>query len=396
MFDLSEQVIGAVSDTRPAPRIRTSVFTRAVLVMFWARLGSLNALVESAGSRFWRGWLEADMPSDDSTGRVFSKVDRGILRRGLHHVYARLKRNKALTKIGGLTVAVLDGHETHASYLRHCSGCLERTVHTAAGDRIQYYHRNVTLMLLAGRLRLLLDMEPQKPGEDEVATGVRLLRRVLADYPRAFQLVLADAFYCKAPFVNFLWSHHRYVLVVLKDERRELYEDALGLFKIHQPQQGKYRNRKCLWWDVRDLTTWEQVTTPMRVVRSQETYCVRRQASKALTVETSEWIWATNLPPSLASAEWVVRLGHARWDIENYGFNELVNGWHADHIYRHDPDAIEAFYLTAFLAFNTFHAFWILNLKPECRKGKTELYWIRMFISQIYPNGLKSKPVRAP
>lgn len=385
-----------MSDGRPAPRIQTCVFTKAVLGMFWVRLGSLNALVESAGSWFWKHWLRSKMPSADSVGRVFAVLDRGGLRKGVHRIYVRLKRNKALGGIGGLTVAVLDGHETHASYLRHCRGCLERTVHTAAGDRIQYYHRNVTLMLLAGRLRLLLDMEPQKPGEDEVATGTRLLDRVLADYPRAFQVVLADALYCKAPFVNFLSSHHKYILVVLKDERRDLYEDVLGLCKIQPPHEGRYRKRKCLWWDVQDLTTWKQVTTPMRVVRSQETYSVRRQATKELTSETSEWMWATNLPPSLARTELVVRLGHARWDIENYGFNELVNGWHADHVYKHDPDAIEAFYLVVFVAFNIFHAFLILNLKPQRRKGKTERYWILLFIAEIYPNGLKNKRVRAP
>jgi hypothetical protein len=34
------------------------------------------------------------------------------------------------------------------------------------------------------------------------------------------------------------------------------------------------------------------------------------------------------------------RLGHQRWDIENYGFNELANEWHSDHVFRHDPGAI--------------------------------------------------------
>lgn len=364
--------------------------------MFWVRLGSLNALVESAGSRFWKKWLGAKMPSDDSFGRVGAQLNLGTLRKSLHHIYVRLKRNKALGGIGGLTVAVLDGHETHASYLRHCPGCLERTVHTAAGDKIQYYHRNVTLMLLAGRLRLLLDMEPQKPREDEGSAGMRLLTRVLGAYPRAFQVLLADAFYCKAPFVNFLWSHHKYILVVLKDERRELYEDVLGLCKIHPPHEGRYRKRKCLWWDVQNLTTWPQVASLMRVIRSFETYSARRQATKEVIPETSEWMWVTNLPPSLASTELIVRLGHARWDIENYGFNELVNGWYADHVYKHDPDAIEAFYLLAFIAFNTFHAFLVLNLKPEYRQGKTERFWIRIFISEIYPNGLKNNPVRAP
>ena len=80
---------------------------------------------------------------------------------------------------------------------------------------------------------------------------------------------------------------------------------------------------------------------------------------------------------------------------QNYGFNELVNGWHADHVYKHDPDAIEAFYLLVFIAFNIFHAFWALNLKPEHRKGKTEAFWIRILISEIYPNG-STKDVRAP
>jgi len=36
--------------------------------------------------------------------------------------------------------------------------------------------------------------------------------------------------------------------------------------------------------------------------------------------------WVTTLSAAQASTELVVRLGQARWDIENYGFNELVNG----------------------------------------------------------------------
>jgi hypothetical protein len=31
---------------------------------------------------------------------------------------------------------------------------------------------------------------------------------------------------------------------------------------------------------------------------------------------------------------------------------EQTNGWHADHVYKHHPGAIEAFYLLVLLAFN--------------------------------------------
>lgn len=73
------------------------------------------------------------MISADTMGRVHAVVDVGQLRDGLHQIYSRLKRNTALPLNLGLDVAVLDGHEQHASYLRHCAGCLERTVKTRTG-----------------------------------------------------------------------------------------------------------------------------------------------------------------------------------------------------------------------------------------------------------------------
>ena len=68
--------------------------------------------------------------------------------------------------------------------------------------------------------------------------------------------------------------------------------------------------------------------------------------------------------PQQAPTERIVALGHQRWDIENFGFSELLNGWEADHIYKHDGGAIEAFLLMAFLAYNIFHAFIGLTSSP--------------------------------
>jgi len=390
VFDLSDNVIARVRDRRECPRIPTPVIVKGAVALFWARLGSLNALETVAAAPLWKKWLNRAMASADTMGRVYAVVDPDGLREGIHRVYERLKRNKALPDIGGLGVAVLDGHESHASYRRHCSGCLQRTISTKHGDRVQYYHRNVTLMLLPGSrpglkpIRLLLDAEPQRPGEDEVATGSRLLGRTIPAYPRAFDLVLADALYATAPFFNFVLSHRKHALVVLKDERRNIYQDAAGLLTLVAPEQGRHRSRNCLWWDFEDLVSWPEVNTPLRVIRSVETYSVRRQLDQELTQETSEWMWVTTLPRAQASTERAVSLGHQRWDIENHGFNELVQHWHADHVYKHDSNAIEAFLLTTFLAYNIFHAFLTLNLKPQIRRGKTEIYWARLVAAELY------------
>ena len=318
------------------------------------------------------------MVSADTMGRVQAAMDVGQLRDGLHQIYSRLKRNKALPLNLGLDVAVLDGHEQHASYRRHCSGCRQRTVKTEQGERLQYYHRQVTLMLLPGArssgkpLRVLLDCEPMLPDEDEVACGMRLLTRVLAAYPRAFDLVLADALYATAPFFNFLIDRGKHALVVLKDDRRNLYQDAAGLYAHVPPQRAERRGRDCQWWDFPNLVSWPQVKAPLRVVRSLETYSVRRQLDKTVTQETSDWVWVTTLPSQQAPTERIVAWGHQRWDIENFGFNELVNGWEADHIYRHDAKAIGAFLLLVFPRLQHFQTAFIgLNLKPQLRDSKT-------------------------
>jgi len=390
VFELSENVIARIWDRRECPRIPTPVIVKGAMALFWARLGSLNALETVAAAPLWKQWLSRPMASADTMGRVYAAVDPDGLRAGIHHVYERLKRNKALPDIGWLGVAALDGHESHASYRRHCSGCLQRTVTTQQGERIQYYHRQVTLMLLPGSrpglkpIRLLLDVEPQRPGEGEVATGLRLLKRVIAAYPRAFDLVLADALYATVPFFNFLLSRRKHALVVLKDERRNIHQDVAGLLTLVAPDEGRYRSRNCLWWDFEDLVSWPEVNTPLRVIRSVETCSVRRQLDRELTEETSEWMWVTTLPRAQASTARAVSLGHQRWDIENHGFNELVQGWHADHVYKHDSNAIEAFLLTAFLAYNLFHAFITLNLKPQIRRGKTEIYWARLVAAELY------------
>jgi hypothetical protein len=308
----------------------------------------------------------------------------------MHRVYDRLKRNKALPHLYGLGVVVLDGHESHASYLRHCPGCLQRTIHCEGGDRIQFYHRQITLLLLPGAspghaaVRLLLDQEPQQPEQDEVQTALRLLARVIPAYPRAFDLVLADALYAQARFFNFLLDRGKHALVVLKDDRRDLYQGVAGLFNHVAPQVGCYRSRQCSWWDFPDLLSWPQVHTPVRVIRSLETYSVRRQLDQRDQPQSSDWIWVTTLSPTQVPVERAVHLGHQRWDIENYGFNELVNEWHSDHVFKHDPGAIECFLLVAFLASNVFHAFLALNVKPAARKGKTHIFWAKLIAAELY------------
>lgn len=80
VFHLSVLLIGSITDSRPEPRITTATVAKASMVLFWARLGSLNALEMSGAPRFWKRWLSHPMPSADTMGDVHAKIDAGTVR----------------------------------------------------------------------------------------------------------------------------------------------------------------------------------------------------------------------------------------------------------------------------------------------------------------------------
>ena len=77
-------------------------------------------------------------------------------------------------------------------------------------------------------------------------------------------------------------------------------------------------------------------------------------------------------------------LGHSRWDIENQGFNEAANQWHSNHVYRHHPIAIPAFWLLTMLVINVFRAFYLRNLKPQRHRYSSMLHVARCLTAELY------------
>jgi hypothetical protein len=364
--------------------------------MFLCRLGSLHALEQTRRRSLWHRWLGRALPSADTLGRVAGLIELDDVRALGQHLYTRLKRGKALNPPAhGWLVAVLDGHEMHASFKRHYPGCLERTIHTKQGDRIQYYHRVVAVSLVTRDLRVLLDAEPVRAGEDEIAAALRLLDRVVQAYPRAFDLVQGDGLYTDPRFFQWATAHGKYALAVLKDERRDLLHEAQQLFEPMAPVILREENilREC--WDLEGFRTWPQAGVPVRVVRRRETHRVRRQLDQQIHAEISEWYWVTTLPTRQAPTGTVVQLGHGRWDIENQGFNELVNQWHADHVYRHEPTALLVFWLLAQICLTVFCAFFRRNLKPAAQAAMSRLHVARMIQAELYLSLTRAPPLSA-
>ena len=379
-------------DARKRPRITAAAVARATLAMMLARLGSFNSLEQTRFSSFWRRFLQGDLPSADTMGRVCQGMELEPIREIQHALYERLKRMKALAPPAhGLMLAVVDGHETHATRHRCCSGCLQRTIKTRDGECTEYYHRVVCMLLVGAEMCFQVDAEPILPGEDEVTAALRLFDRAVEDYPRAFDVVAGDGLYARADFFNHVKDRGKDVLAVLKDDRRDLLQDAQGLWAQTRPvvqQRGKVQ-QEC--WDLSGFATWPQCHHPVRVVRSRETREVRRQLDKQIESQVSDWTWVTTLAPQRAATGAVVQMGHHRWTIENQGFNEAVTRWHGDHVYRHQATAMLVMWLWMLVAMNLFAAFYRRNLKPQVRAACSTLQIARQIMAELLA-GLPPQP----
>jgi len=248
----------------------------------------------------------------------------------------------------------------------------------------------------------MLDAEPIQPGKDEVGTALRLLDRVVRAYPRAFDVLLGDALYADSRFFNYALDHGKDALAVLKDERRDLLQDAYALFGQTPPLDLPATNGRVQAWDLEGFTTWPQVRKSVRVVRSLETKTLHRQLPPHVEEQQADWVWVTTLPKARAGSAAVLHMGHGRWTIENQGFNEMVNQRYADPVYKHEPRAIPSklrarlnFWLLAMACLHVFRAFYGRNLKPALRRAANMVNVARRIAAELH-NDITGNLPRAP
>ncbi len=371
-------------DHRVKPEIPAVVFAKALLMLWLCRLPSLNALETSGRRGAGRRFLRHDMPCADQIANISEILDVPGLRAVLGRMYKRLVRNKVLRPMHGHRLAVIDGHEINASYDRCCPQCQTRQIMVNGEPRTQYYHRVVVFLLVGPGFRFLLDVELLQPHDDEGTAALRLVHRVLKDYPRCFDILLGDGLYPQARLFTLLRHHGKHALVVLKDERRDLLKDARGLFGPQPHADYALGSTRYQCWDIENLDSWDSLPDKVRVVRSVETTTrhERKKGQRIQRQQTVEWVWVTTLPSAEVSTATAVCFGHERWRIENEAFNELSNQWHADHYYHHHPTSITALWLLLFIAHALFHCF-LRNLKPCRRQGLPTYVWAWLMLSEF-------------
>ena len=372
-------IIATITDERLKPQIATVKIIAAIIVMQFSNLGSLNSLSQAISVKN----LKKDIPSVSTIARSADSINLEEIRGVGIEIYKKARKSKMLSSCHGMWVGVVDGHEQITSPYCKCPYCKSRIVTKKDGVKdIQYYHEFTAFILAGPKVSFILDIEPILPGEGEISSSYRLLERVCKNYPKAFKIVIGDGLYLKETVFNLLEKHHKYAIAVLKEERRQLFEEANRLSLLSEPKV--YRRGRTYYrvWDHSIEGCWDGYGKKVRVIVSEEATPKRVHSKDGRVFEDklnrANWMWVTNLPSSEdpGSLKNTVSVCHSRWQIENQCFNETVNTWKADHIYRHSSNGVIAFLLLLFTCVNIFNIFRIRNIKDK--SIKTKIYLIEL------------------
>lgn len=370
------RLVRQVRSDRPYGVIPTRALLLTLILGAVLRVGSYLSLSQQTRRRRWRHLIHWREPiSHDALEYVAERFHLADLRVMLASINQQLKANKALEsgKINGLLFLSLDANEHFHSRSRCCPSCCERQIEVLDTEGrkqkvTEYYHRYVFAQINGPRINSLLDLEPIRPGEEEAQAALRLLGRTRRVYgPRFFDAITVDAWYVQGPFLRAVEKMGWRWVVVLKQERLEVFKEARLLTQNEKPDlefHDDKRQRDVRLWQVKDLTLSEGYGSGLvSVVHSEEQWVQTTVQGKNKTsqAQTSHWWWMQSPELKPYSCELTYQAGHRRWGIENKAFNELTQYYHLEHCYHHEPVAMLAQMIILLIAFTLFQAFATLH-----------------------------------
>jgi len=380
------RILRGVRSRRPYAEIPTRPLLLSLLLGVVIRAGSYLDISKQTKRRRWQSLIHwKQRISDDAFHYVSERFYLEDLRLSLAEVNKRLKANKALEscKINGLLFVSLDANEHFHSRSRCCPCCCQRQIEEVddQGQKqkvLEYYHRYVFAQINGPKFNVLLDLEPIRPGEGEAEAALRLLGRMRRVYGvRFFDAVTMDSWYVQGPFLKAIEKLGWAWVVVLKQERMEVLQEARALSANQRPGlefYDKTRDRQVKLWEIKDLDFSKSYGRKVRVVHSQEQWVEKKMVGgkKISQSQTSDWWWMASEGLQAFPCKVVYEGGHRRWGIENKAFNELTQFYHLEHCYHHEPVAMLAQMLILILGFVLFSAYAMLH-SQQVRLGQVSL-----------------------
>lgn len=348
--------IGKEIEMLPEQRKRVGVKTTTAILMVivgfimqkpsFYQIFTQSNFSKRMGNLFKKG---TNIPQVDCVRKILEKMPVEKIKNIQIKIIKKIRKNKTFINgtIDGLTVVAIDGVELFSSDKKCCKECLTRV---RKDGKTEYFHRSVVAMTVGCDPHVILGEDFLKPrdgsekDEGELTGGKRLIDNLYKNFKHFADVIVCDALYLNAPFINTVLSKRIDIVIRAKDETRLILQDALGLIK-NKRSTGKFsiKNGEVEFWDEKGFLM-DGVKEELRFFQFVE----RKYNVKDKTKIKTRTIWVFTTLETTAKTVYTIMC--KRWDIENNGFHQLKTYYNADHCFEHR--AVENIFLLNIIAFN--------------------------------------------
>lgn len=191
-------------------------------------------------------------------------------------------------------------------------------------------------------------------------------------YGRGIDVIVGDAIYLDAKFIKAVQEEGYEAVIRLKENRKAIIEDAEGLYKLKEAEKIEGIKSK-------EIESWAEIVEyqgiKLKVVKFKEKYKKGKKEK-----EDTIYVVSTDIKMKNSTINKII---HARWDIENEGFNELKNHCHMNHCYICEENAIQVILEMMIISYNLWELYIYGHIHDFEKKQITKLGYIEKVAEAI-------------
>jgi hypothetical protein len=282
----------------------------------------------------------SDIPGDTQLRKAIDACDPKSIEEVFSDYFTLLQRGKQLDSfrvLDGYYLIPIDGTEYFSSEKIHCPQCLWKK---SAKGKVRYHHQILQAAVVCPGQRQVIPLAPEpvqnsdgsQKQDCELNAGKRILSKIRKAHPKLRIIIGGDGLYSKQPFIEQLKSHHMsFVLVAKPDDHQTLFQWVDELRQMKETRVLTFTDAKKRL----HRYEWAKAVPVNGSLKSElvDFFDYRLIVDGKTNYHNS---WVTDIDTTENNVVELVKIGRARWKIENETFNTLKNqGYHIEHNFGH-------------------------------------------------------------
>jgi len=309
------------------------------------------------------------LPHHDTLNRLLSRIEVEQISQAHTALIRDLMRNKKFARYlsNHRYIIALDGTGKFSRDIPWADEALERRTTSSDGNSKYYVYILEANLVFPGWFTIPLDSEfleysdgdvEEAKQDCELKAFIRMAARIKKQFPHLPITVLLDGLYAKGPIIAMCQRYHWQFMIVLQDGcLPSVWEEAEGLIRLgaNETREQNFKDRRQHFWWVNNILyeygpNGRHKVIVHLVVCEESWQEIARDTNEVIT-KNARHAWISSEPLDKRNVHKRCNLtARYRWAIENHILAEKHQGYHYEHCFSYNWNAMKGFHYLMRLA----------------------------------------------